>query len=64
MTLYDTVPHLSKVHKSWVANDGKHVMVPNLNEVNSTTPLVTKANVRVLEPQGVDEKLDPHCGEA
>jgi len=41
--------------------DGNHVMVPN--EMISTTTPMTRANMRVPKPQGVDERLDPQCGE-
>jgi hypothetical protein len=53
----ETKSHMSGDHESWVANDGNHVMVPNL------APM-TRVNVHVLEPHGVDERLDPQRGEA
>ncbi len=34
--------HMSRDHESWVANDGNHVMVPNLNEMISIITLVTR----------------------
>ncbi len=51
---------MSRDHDSWVAYDGNHVMVPNFSEMISITTLVTSARLaQVLEPQGVDERLDP-----
>jgi hypothetical protein len=44
MVLNEMMPHMSIDHKSWVANDGNHVMVPNLSEMN--TPM-TRANAQV-----------------
>jgi hypothetical protein len=37
-------------------------MVPNPNEMISIATLVTRISVRVLEPLGVDGKLDPQHG--
>jgi hypothetical protein len=53
----ETKPHMSRDHESWVANDGNHVMVPNL-------ALMTRVNVHAPKPHGVDERLDPQHGEA
>jgi hypothetical protein len=39
-------------------------MVPNLNEIISTIAPMTKASAQVLEPWGVDERLDFQHGEA
>jgi hypothetical protein len=44
MVLNEMMPHMSIDHKSWVANDGNHVMVPNLSEM--ITPM-TRANAQV-----------------
>lgn len=49
--------NIPKDHVSKVANDGNLIRV-------STTTLMTRENVCVLEPQGVDEKLDPQHGKA
>jgi hypothetical protein len=38
------MPNMLIDHESWVANDGKHVMVPNPNEMISTAAPMTKAN--------------------
>jgi hypothetical protein len=43
--------NILKDHVSKVPNDGNLIKV-------STTTLVSKENVHVLKPQGVDEKLD------
>jgi hypothetical protein len=51
---------MSKDHDSWATNDGNHVMVPNFSEMISIVTLVTGArHAQVLEPRGVDERLDP-----
>jgi hypothetical protein len=55
--------HMSRDHESWVANDGNHVMVPNLSEIFSTIAPMIRASMRVLEPRGVDERLNPQRGE-
>jgi hypothetical protein len=49
--------NIPKDHVSRVTNDGNLIKV-------STTTLMTKENVCVLEPRGVDERLDPQCGKA
>jgi hypothetical protein len=36
--------HMSRFHQSWAVDDGNHVMVPNPNEMISTTALVTRVN--------------------
>jgi hypothetical protein len=38
-------------------------MISHLNEMISTTTLVTRANVCVPKLRGVNEILDPQCGE-
>jgi hypothetical protein len=48
------MPHMPKDHEPWATNDGKHVMVPNFNEMISTIATMTRANARVLEPLGAD----------
>jgi hypothetical protein len=57
------MPHMSKDRESWVEDDGNHVMVPNPSEMISIVALVTRANVWVPKPQGVDERLDFQPGE-
>jgi hypothetical protein len=37
-------------HMSWATDDGNHVMVSNLNEMISTTTLMTRADAWVPEP--------------
>jgi hypothetical protein len=39
-------------------------MVSNVNEMISTTALMTRASAWVLEPQGTNEILDLQCGES
>ncbi len=56
---YETMLHISKDYESCVIDNGNHVMVPNRSEMISTSALVAKANGQVLEPRGVDERLDP-----
>jgi hypothetical protein len=60
----ETMPYMSRNHESWAIEDGNHVMVPNPNEMISIIALVTRTNVRVLEPRGANERLNPQCGEA
>jgi hypothetical protein len=50
MALNETVPHMSRDHESWVVDDGNHIMVPNPNEMISTTTLVIIVSAQVLEP--------------
>jgi hypothetical protein len=57
------MPHMSRNYESRVTDDGNHVMVPNPNEMISIVTPMTRANVQILKPRGVDEKLDPQCGE-
>jgi hypothetical protein len=45
-------------HVSWIVN-GDYVKVSNLIEMFSKTTLVKRMNVQVLEPQGVNERLNP-----
>jgi hypothetical protein len=59
----EMMPHMSKDCESWAKDDGNHVMVPNPNEMISIVTLVTRASMWVLEPQGVDERLDYQHGE-
>jgi len=49
--------NIPKYHVSRVTNDRNQIGV-------STMTLMTTENVRVLEPQGVDERLDPRCVKA
>jgi len=49
--------NIPKDRVSRVTNDGNVIKV-------STTILMTRENVCVLEPRGVDERLDPQHGEA
>jgi hypothetical protein len=58
------MPYMSKDHESWTTNDGNHVMVPNPSEMISIIALVTRVSTQMPEPRGVDERLDPWCGEA
>jgi hypothetical protein len=44
MALDEILPQMLTNHGSWVTNDANHVMVSNLNEIISTTTLVTKTN--------------------
>jgi hypothetical protein len=44
------MPHMSRDHESWVANDENHVMVPNPNEMISTTTPMTRASAQMQEP--------------
>ncbi len=37
--------HMLRDHESWVANDGNHVMVPNLNEMISTIAPMISINI-------------------
>jgi len=60
----EMMPHMSRNHDPWAIDDGNYVMVPNPNKMISTIALVTGASTWVLEPQGVDERLNPQCGEA
>ncbi len=60
----ETMPHISRDHESWATNDGNHVMVPNFNEMISTTTLVTRTYTWWPKPWGVDERLDFQRGEA
>jgi hypothetical protein len=46
----EMMSHMSRDHESWVANDGNHVMVPNPNEMISTTTPMTRDSTWVLEP--------------
>jgi hypothetical protein len=54
----EMMPHMSTNHESWATNDGNHVMVPNPNEMISIVTIVTRANMKVPEPQGVNERSD------
>jgi hypothetical protein len=49
--------NIPKDHVSKVTNDGNLIKV-------STTTLMTRENVHVLEPRGVDGRLDPQRGKA
>ncbi len=42
---FETMPHMSRDHESWVINDGNHVMVPNLSEMVSISTPMTRINV-------------------
>jgi hypothetical protein len=53
----EMMSHMSKDHESWATNDGNHVMVPNPNEMISTTTLMTRSNTWVPKPQGLDEEI-------
>jgi hypothetical protein len=53
------MPHMSKDHESWAANDGNHVMVPNPNEMISIVTPITKACVQVLECRAPKFLVDP-----
>jgi hypothetical protein len=59
----ETMPHKLKDHESWAIDDGNHVMVPNLSEMISTIAPMKRASTQMLEPQGADERLNPHHGE-
>jgi hypothetical protein len=50
----DVMPHMLKNHESRVIDDGKHVMVSNLNEMIASFTIVIEANAWVPKPQGVD----------
>ncbi len=47
IALDEMMPHMSKDHELWVANDGNHVMTPNPSEMISTIAPMTRANARV-----------------
>jgi hypothetical protein len=49
--------NIPKDHVSKVTNDGNLIKF-------STTTLMIMESVHVLEPRGVDERLDPQRGEA
>ncbi len=59
----EKMPHMSRDHESWATDDGNNVMVPNPNEMISTTTPVTRVSTQVLKPRGVDENLDLQSGE-
>jgi hypothetical protein len=50
-------------HESLATDDGNHVMVANPNVMISIVAPMTRVNIQVPEPRGVDERLDPQCGE-
>jgi hypothetical protein len=45
-------------HVSWIVN-GDYVRISNSIEMFSKTALVKRVNAQVLEPQGVNERLNP-----
>jgi hypothetical protein len=46
----EMMPHMSRDHESWPADDGNHVMVPNPSEMISTVATMTKASMWVPKP--------------
>jgi hypothetical protein len=50
ITLDETMPHMSRDHGSWAANDGNHVMVPNPNEMISIATPMIRVSAHVPEP--------------
>jgi len=63
VALAETISHMSKDHESWVVDDGNHFMVPSFHEMISKTTSMIRIKERMLEPQGVVERLDLQCGE-
>jgi hypothetical protein len=64
VALDEMMPHMLKDHESWWAvDDGNHVMIPNLSEMTSINAPTTQASAQVLEPRGVDERLDLQLGD-
>jgi hypothetical protein len=63
MALNEVMPHMLGGRGSWAIDDGNQVMISHPNETISTTTPMTRASARVPKLRGVNEILDPQCGE-
>lgn len=63
MALNEVMPHMLGGRGSWAIDDGNEIMISHPNEMTSTTTPMTRASACVPKLRGVNEILDPQCGE-